>query len=179
MSFFLRDLSRSDLALINQWRNDREIQRWLVSPFRFVGEEVDQKWFDTYLDRRANNIRLAICESETGNAIGAVYLLNIDWVARSGEFGILIGEKTSQSRGAGEFATRSMLNHAFADMNLHRADLNVLPGNERAIRLYKKVGFVEEGRLKQAIFKDGEYIDLIHMSILSREYKHVELQSQE
>lgn len=167
MKYFLRELLRSDVGLINKWRNDHEIQKWLVHPFRFVGEETDQKWFDDYLSRRANNIRLAICSSESGNAIGVVYLLNIDWVVRSGEFGIMVGDKASQGKGVGEFATRSMLDHAFTDMNLHRVDLTVLVNNERAINLYKKVGFVEEGRSRQGIFKKGKYVDVIRMAILS------------
>jgi UDP-4-amino-4,6-dideoxy-N-acetyl-beta-L-altrosamine N-acetyltransferase len=173
MNHFLRELSRSDISELNKWRNERDVQKWLVSPFRFVAEEIDERWFDSYLNGRANSIRLAICESEQGSVVGAVYLLSIDWVARSGEFGIWIGDKASQGKGVGEFATRSILNHAFSDLNLHRVQLTVLPHNEHAIGLYKKVGFIEEGRARQAIFKDGKYIDLIQMAILSGEYRHI------
>jgi RimJ/RimL family protein N-acetyltransferase len=166
----VRDLSRSDLGRINTWRNDPEVQKWLISPFRYVSPETDDRWFDHYLEARAGNIRLAICEGESGELVGAVYLLNIDWVARTGELGILIGERGCQGRGAGEFGSRRILQHAFEDLNLHRVELNVLANNARAMRLYRKVGLVEEGRARQAVFKNGEYLDLIRMGILSTEY---------
>ncbi len=174
MNYFLRELSRADLPAVNGWRNDREAQKWLVSPFRFVADEVDVKWYDGYLGGRTNNIRLAICESPSGKSIGVAYLLGIDWVVRSGDFGILIGDTSAQGKGAGEFATRELLSHAFGDMNLHRVQLSVLAGNERARRLYRKVGFVEEGRARQAAFKGGRYVDLIQMAILASDYRPIE-----
>ncbi len=176
MSYFLRELTHADLALINQWRNDREVQRWLVSPFRFVAGEVDERWFDRYLGSRGGNVRLAVCEADSEHAIGAVYLLGIDWIARCGELGIWIGNKAAQGKGAGEFATRGMLRHAFADLGLRRVGLHVLADNERALRLYRKVGFVEEGRLRLAAFKEGEWVDLVAMALLSHEYQHADSQ---
>lgn len=174
MNYFLRELSRGDLTAVNGWRNDREAQKCLVSPFRFVTDEVDGRWYDGYLGARANNIRLAICESASGKSIGVAYLLGIDWIVRSGDFGILIGDKGAQGKGAGEFATRALLAHAFGDMNLHRVQLSVLAGNERARSLYRKVGFLEEGRARQAAFKDGRYVDLIQMAILADDYRPID-----
>lgn len=174
MNYFLRELSRADLQAINGWRNDREAQKWLVSPFRFVSDEVDGKWYDAYLGARANNIRLTIYESTYGKPVGVVYLLAIDWISRTGDFGILIGDRNAQGKGVGEFAVRTILNHAFADLNLHRVQLSVLAGNERARSLYKKVGFAEEGRARQAAFKDGAYADLIQMAILAADYRNLE-----
>lgn len=172
MIYSLRELSRADLPLLNGWRNDREAQQWLVSPFRFIAEEVDAKWYDGYIGARSNSIRLAICESLSGKFVGVVYLLGIDWISRSGDFGILIGDTSAQGKGAGEFATRTLLTHAFSDINLHRVQLSVLAANERAMSLYRKVGFVEEGCARQAVFKDGEYVDLIQMAILAGEYRN-------
>jgi RimJ/RimL family protein N-acetyltransferase len=47
----------------------------------------------------------------------------------------------------------------------------VFENNPRAIRAYEKAGFVHEGRLRQAEFKDGKYIDILVMSILKDEFK--------
>jgi RimJ/RimL family protein N-acetyltransferase len=171
MDYLLRELARADLPLINRWRQDREVQDLLVGVFRMVGPEVDEQWFDAYLGARDRSIRAAICETRSGAMVGMVYLLNIDWVARSTDLGICIGEKTAQGKGAGEFATAAMLDHAFTDMNLHRVALSVLADNERAIRLYRKIGFVEEGRSREAVFKHGKYMDLIDMALLRHEYR--------
>ena len=55
-------------------------------------------------------------------------------------------------------------------LNLNRIFLNVFENNPRAIRAYEKAGFVLEGRLRQAEFKDGKYIDILVMSILKDDY---------
>ena len=55
-------------------------------------------------------------------------------------------------------------------MNLHRVDLQVFEFNERAIASYRKVGFREEGRLRQHMYRDGRYWDIIHMGILRHEF---------
>lgn len=99
-----------------------------------------------------------------------VYLLNINWLSRSGELGLMIGEKSLHRKGIGEFATRQMLDHAFFDLNLQRVYLTTLARNTIAIRLYKKVGFVEEGLLRQAAFKRGRFDDVTFMSCLAEDY---------
>ncbi|MEA2631820.1 MAG: hypothetical protein QOE66_2039, partial [Chloroflexota bacterium] len=64
-----------------------------------------------------------------------------------------------------------MLAHAFTNMGLHRIGLAVFAFNERAIRSYEKVGFVVEGRARDAIYRDGRYWDEIDMSLLESEWR--------
>ena len=139
MSYFLREICRNDIQAVNSWRNNREIIETLGSSFRYINEETDVNWFDNYLSNRSRTIRLAICEKATNTVIGAGYLLGIDWVSRSAEFAVWIGEKSYQGKGIGCFATRQILNHAFNDLNLHRIHLTVLVTNQRAVKLYKKI----------------------------------------
>lgn len=167
--FQLRELARRDLPAINRWRADAALVGKLGAAFRYVGTDVDEKWFDSYLANRANNVRLAVC-TDDDTLVGAVYLLGIDWVHRHAEFSIWIGDNSVQRKGAGETATRGMLNHAFDDLNLERVWLTVLIHNEPAIRLYRKVGFREEGRQRHAVFKNGRYQDMLMMSVLRSEY---------
>ena len=170
MSYFLREICRNDIQVINSWRNDREIIDTLGASFRYINEETDVNWFNNYISSRSSTIRLAICEKESSTLIGAGYLLGIDWINRSAEFSIWIGEKSYQGKGAGYFAVKEILNHAFKDLNLNRIHLTVFSTNQRAINLYKKVGFIEEGRLRQAIYKNGGYNDMLQMSILVDEF---------
>jgi diamine N-acetyltransferase len=171
VDIYLREIQRSDLSDLNRWRNDKNLVQFLGSSFRFINYEIDEKWYDSYLSMRSNNIRLAICESVSNKLIGVVYLLQIDWVNRSGEYGIQIGESDYQGSGVGYQATLRILEHAFYDLNLNRVHLSVLENNEKAISLYKKIGFVEEGKLRKAVYKNGQYIDLIYMAILKEEIK--------
>lgn len=166
----LREIARSDLETINSWRADKSLVDLLGSPFRYVGVEVDNRWFDAYLNARAHNVRLAICRKDIGQIIGVVYLLHIDWVNRSAEFSIQLGADTERGTGSGEQATRIAIQHAFSDLNLRRVQLTVLSTNERAITLYKKVGFHTEGCFRQALFKNGSYVDVTSMAMLNSDF---------
>jgi RimJ/RimL family protein N-acetyltransferase len=65
---------------------------------------------------------------------------------------------------------RLMLNYGFNTLNLNRVYLRVYESNPRGIRCYEKAGFRHEGRLRQAIFQDGRYIDLLMMSVIRSEW---------
>jgi RimJ/RimL family protein N-acetyltransferase len=164
---FLREIEAADLPTITAWRADRDVVDALVGNFRHVNGDIDRRWYDAYLASRANNVRLAICQRESGQCVGVVYLLNIHWINRSGEFGIQIGDRAARGRGIGESATRLMLQHAFGDLNIHRVYLSVLADNARAIRLYERIGFRHEGVQREAVFKCGRYIDLLTMAALA------------
>jgi diamine N-acetyltransferase len=166
----LRELDHSDLTQLNAWRNDKEIIEHLGNNFLFISGAVDEDWFQSYLRDREHAIRLAIITEDAGEYIGNVNLTSIHRINRSAEFSILIGEKRYWSRGVGAQATRLMLDHAFRDLNLNRIYLTVVRENTRALRLYKRMGFSEEGCLREAIFKDGSYRDLVAMSVLKSEF---------
>lgn len=168
----LRELERSDLPLINRWRNDPSLVALLGGSFRHVCMAVDEKWYEHYLANRAANVRLAITLAD-GAIIGAAYLVSIDWLNRDAEFAIWIGSADARGMRVGEAATRLMLDHAFTDLNLHRVHLSVLAHNERAIRLYRKVGFISEGVQRRAVYKGGEFRDLILMAMLRDEHRPV------
>ena len=167
MDYYLRELSRADLPRINAWRADRNVVDSLGGAFRYVGLEADDNWFSQYQASRANAVRLAICESASHDIVGAVYLLGIDWLNRSAELSVWIGDRSHQGKGAGRFACTQLLRHAFIDLNLHRIHLTALASNDRAIKLYQSIGFVEEGRLRQVVFKNGQYLDMVQMALLA------------
>ncbi|HHQ0225408.1 TPA: GNAT family N-acetyltransferase, partial [Listeria innocua] len=58
--------------------------------------------------------------------------------------------------------------------NLHRVYLQVFSFNERAIKLYEKMGFTHDGKFREAIYRDGRWHDTVIMSILKKEYLNKE-----
>lgn len=166
----LRELRRSDIHLVNKWRNDPEVIQYLGSNFLYIDEYIDDKWFDGYLTSRDKNVRLAIIDVENEVHIGNVNLTNIHAINRSAEFSIFIGEKQYWSKGLGGEITKLVLDHGFNDLNLNRIYLFVLRENERARKLYARSGFIEEGCEREAVYKNGLYHDLIQMSVLKSDF---------
>lgn len=85
---------------------------------------------------------------------------------------IFIAEKQYWNQGYGSEAVRMLLKHGFDTLNLNRIFLRVFEDNPRAIRAYEKVGFVHEGRLRKAKYRDGQYLDILLMSVLREEWKN-------
>jgi diamine N-acetyltransferase len=102
--------------------------------------------------------------------IGNSSFFAFDWIARSAEVGIMIGDKTVWSQGYGTEVMTLLLRHGFETLNLNRVYLRVHADNKRAIRTYEKAGFVHEGCMRQAVYKSGQYGDLLYMSVLSEEW---------
>lgn len=165
----LREIQREDIPIINTWRNDKELIGHLGSPFRYINKEVDYKWYDNYMSNRQTNIRCSII-NENNEIIGLVSLTNINRINQSAIFHIMIGDSNSRGKGAGYYATNEMLRHAFLDMNLNRVELTVLTSNKKAIKLYEKVGFKYEGTKREAIYKEGKFVDMDVMAVLKNEF---------
>jgi len=74
------------------------------------------------------------------------------------------------NQGLGAEAMSLLLRHGFETLNLNRILLRVYADNPRAIRSYQKAGFVQEGTLREAVFKRGKFEDVHLMSVLRREW---------
>ncbi len=167
--FSLREMTRKDLPIINSWRANRELIDYLGAPYRYINEEVEQKWYENYISTRDTTIRCTIMNNNE-EVIGLVSITNIDWVNRSGVLHVMIGESNNRGKGAGTYAVNEMVRHSLYDMNLNRLELSVLSMNQRAINLYEKVGFTKEGIKRRAVYKNGSFVDVVIMAILREEY---------
>ncbi len=78
--------------------------------------------------------------------------------------------RADRGRGYASETIRLLLHYAFVDLNLTRVELSYMAGNERAGSVYKKLGFVEEGRLRQKRYRDGKLTDEVIMSVLRSEW---------
>ncbi len=105
-----------------------------------------------------------------GQVIGGCGLNGFEPTARTCELGIAIGDKAYWGRGYGREAIALLLDYAFRLVNARRVFLRVNSRNERAIRAYRACGFVEEGRLRQHVWSNGAYDDLVYMGILREEW---------
>lgn len=169
----LRAVEREDIPRFVRWLNDPEVIENLLtnSP---LSHAMEEKWFDHQLEIPPTQGQVLAIEALSNGEwvhIGNCGLHNIEAVNRCAEFGIFIGDKSFWNQGLGTEATRLMVKHGFEDLNLNSIYLNVYVTNPRAIKAYEAAGFVKEGVLREAAFKNGHYIDVILMSILHSEWK--------
>lgn len=95
--------------------------------------------------------------------------ISIDARSRVGEVGISL-RRSSWGTGVGTDAMRVLVDVGFRHLNLDRIWLTVFATNERAIASYRKVGFVEEGRWREDVWRDGRYVDQVVMAVLRAEW---------
>lgn len=79
--------------------------------------------------------------------------------------------KPYQDVGYGPEAIQWALTWAFKWADLHRVEIAAASYNERAVRLYTKLGFALEGRQREAVFMNGEWYDIVSFGMLEREWK--------
>lgn len=166
----LRKMTKEDTELYHKWRNEIEVM-YSTNPSLDVYPMEETKEFVDHVILGSHTAKSYIM-IEKGNEIpiGIVSLINIDNKNRNAEFIIDIGEKEYWGKGYGSEGLKLLLDYVFYEMNLHRVSLRVFSFNDRAINLYTKIGFQQEGNSRQSLFRNGEWHDIIHMGILQNEY---------
>jgi RimJ/RimL family protein N-acetyltransferase len=161
-----------NLARFRAWYADPEIARlarYQEAPMR--PEEVERFFASRVVGQEA--LAMAIHERDGDRLVGTCAFSQFDGDNGSALYHITIGEKDAWGRGYGTEATRLMLDHAFDVLGLHRVALYVFEFNERAIRAYRRCGFVIEGRSRESIFRDGRWWDELAMSVLESDRQRV------
>lgn len=102
--------------------------------------------------------------------IGNVSVQNINWINRSGEIAILIGNKKYWNKGVGSEAYKLIINYGFNTLNLNRMSSGQTISNDGMNKVCEKNGMVKEGLLREVLFKNGKYVDAAIYSILYKDY---------
>jgi RimJ/RimL family protein N-acetyltransferase len=153
-----------DSEALFRWFNDAQAAR-LDFAWRPVDGLSHQKWITT-MGTDPTQVWFAIRRAAQPAIVGYVILRNISAVHRCAELGVRIGEEGDRGQGIGAAAARQVLQFAWRALNLHRVQVSVFAGNERALRLYAAQGFRREGTLRQAQFIDGAWRNIIIMGAL-------------
>jgi len=167
-----RAIEREDLPMFVAWLNDPEVKQYLLMDIP-LSQAMEDNWFEDTLqkDLRQHPMVIEVTTDAGWVPVGNISLFDIDDKNHSAELGIMIGAKKYWNKGYGREAVELLCKHGFETLNLHRIYLKVYAANQRGIRAYENAGFVHEGRLRQAMFFHGEYIDIILMGILRTEWR--------
>ncbi|MEZ4401343.1 MAG: GNAT family protein [Kofleriaceae bacterium] len=166
----LRPLAESDVDHIMTWVNDPAIVGNLAS---FSGQAFTREHELAYVRQTlaSTSDRVwSVDERATGRYLGQVGLHQIHGRSRVGRLACIIAARADMGRGFGSAAIRAALDHGFGELGLHKIWLMIFRTNVRSQRTYARLGFVEEGVLREEYFHDGSWHDMLRMSMLAREW---------
>ena len=165
----LRAMELSDCEMVRQMFNDPEIEDLVVGWAFPVSSFAQEQWLkNNYADQK--NFRFVIETSDDG-PIGIATLTDIDWKNRRATHGIKLANKERRAKGIGTDTVMAIMRYAFDELGLNRLDGSWFDTNAASKGLYTKCGWVEEGTIRQCVYKHGEFRDLTVVGILASEYR--------
>ena len=161
-----------DHEIIVAWRNEP----WAKTYF-FEEEPVSLDshlvWYDKVAQDASQRYYMidALIQAGTTDSqlnppllIGTTSLLHMDWRNRTAEYGrLMLGRPDYRGGGYGKEAECLLMDYAFNHLNLNKVWGDVIVGNEVVLNLHRQMGFREEGLLRQQVFKNGRYLDLVRV----------------
>ena len=166
---YLSPVNVEDAEKYVEWFCDFKTTDGIGKSSNLMTVEAEREWLENNL--KNNDLNFAIVNLENDELIGNCGIMNINQQDRCAEVGIFIGDEKHRNNGYGAESLRLLLDYCFNYLNMNNVNLSVMSFNERAIACYKKVGFKEYGRRREAYFLNGKYYDRVYMDILAREFE--------
>jgi RimJ/RimL family protein N-acetyltransferase len=164
----IRLLERRDLEDARRLHNeDSTLLR--LTDVSYVSEAQQEAWFHSLSTSRTSRRYVARLRSDD-RFVGVFRVDRFDPTNRNAYVGADVVPALRKQGYAGEMFAY-VLRYLFDHCGLHRVALTTLESNQDALKLYHRLGFSEEGRERQAIFRDGRFHDLIIMGLLADEWR--------
>lgn len=166
----LRAVEEEDIEMLRELTNRPDFEKMIVG-WSFPVSKKDQSEWYANCKNDMRRIRYTIVTEEDG-PVGMIGLRDIDWKngVASG-LGMRIAKKEIRTRGLATDAWMTLMKYAFTELRLNRINGSALEYNKASLRVCEKVGFKVEGVQRQAVFKDGEFVDLVIMGCLKSDYE--------
>ena len=165
---YLSPVNPDDYEIYTKWLNDISITK-NMGAHRLLISELSEKEKLIEMSKNNNN-DYAIIRKDKDVVIGNCSLMHVDYINKTAEFGIFIGDQENRNIGLGTEATKLLVEFGFRVLNLNNIMLRVFSYNEGAIKSYKKAGFKEFGRRTASQYLNKKYYDEIYMEVLSDEF---------
>lgn len=163
------DLTPLSLDYVNDtyvnWFNDAEVCKYNSHHAYPYTRELAVEYV-TRVRSQKSDLVLAIIAKDSGKHVGNISLQKIDPIGRSAEFAIVVGDRDYWGKGVAKEASRLVIAHGFETLNLHRIYCGTSAANTPMQKLAASLGFVEEGIRKEALYKDGSFVDIIEYGML-------------
>jgi RimJ/RimL family protein N-acetyltransferase len=178
--FRLRSVEPEDVGFLWELRNDFELQLlWSRQPFVPVTMAEVQGAVDassaslpglrSAVTGEERSIELVIEADDKPIGVGGLYQL--DFLLGTCELGVAINDRAYQNKGLGTVVHHALIEYAFLTLGLRKVVAQVHADNARVVRLCERLGFVEEGHLRNARWVQGKFVDLIVFGLFLGEWK--------
>ncbi|HBM15429.1 MAG TPA: hypothetical protein DD381_03660 [Lentisphaeria bacterium] len=153
-----------------QWLNDFEVVAPIISPELIKVKDMSfiEESFRRFTKEEAQGFFIKYHPFD--DYVGTIKLDKINQKNKSGELGLMIGEKSLWNKQIGSKATAILLKYAFEYLQLHKVWGGTDEHNIAMKKLFLKAGFKLEGRLRQVNCSNGIYSDNFYYGIISEEY---------
>lgn len=169
---FFRAFEEEDIDAIYRWKNDDELNKMTVGLNRKICKDDVAKWVRTRMPHNPYEVFWAICANdESKKIIGYTQLTDIHFINSSANFsGIMIGDKNYKDGFAWLETYLFVMEYAFERLGLNRLYGSSILEHKETNSIGKVLFWKNDGKMRQAVFKNGKYYDLLIRSILKNEY---------
>ncbi|WP_422355553.1 GNAT family N-acetyltransferase [Roseivirga pacifica] len=158
-----------DSSFISQsyvdWMNDKVVNTYLQTGGNYTKEILESFLREV---EKQDILFWAIVVKGNNKHIGNIKIDPVNTRFRTGEYGILLGERSEWGKGYAKEASQSIIDFCFSStVNLRKITLGVVEDNVGAFELYKKLGFVQEGFYKKHECYNGKWCNVIRMAFFN------------
>ena len=165
-----------DPEIESKWTHDSDFMRLMeINPARPMSAAMLKKQYEKIekqIEDDKDFFYFAIRAREDDRLMGKAMIQRIEWTNGNAFIQLGIGSAEDRGKGFGTQALNILLRFAFAELNLFRLSARVPEYNEAALALFKKLGFLEEVRHRQALDRDGRRWDLMVFGLLNSEWQN-------
>lgn len=163
----LRAVDEADFPLIHRWMNHPEVWRYMDYEAPYSLADVKD---DIERSRKEGHPFTILAGDRPIGRIGLNQFRRRDRIC---SLYMYIGEPAFWGQGYAQDAAMALLSYAFDRWDLNQIELWTLADNNRAVDVYRRCGFVEDGRLRERSYKDGQWVDRVVMSVNRKEFAGV------
>ena len=159
---YLRPILKKDIVHLNEWKNDEETYKYLGGGYMPTSIDQQEKWLDFLIDTTGPNKRFLICDFKD-KPIGMVGLYDINWIHRTCEIGVYLGNKSETGKGYGKEACQLIEGFTKEYLNLRKIKLCVVSDNQVAVKMWRSLGYEVIGEYVKERYVKGKYRNVLIM----------------
>lgn len=170
---YLTSIEKEDLPLLREWRNRTDYRKYFRE-YKEISSDMQNSWFENKVLNDPSTIMFSIKDLETNELLGCCGLCYINWVHRNADLSLYIGWNNEyiDKEGIAEESCNLLFSYGFKELGLQKIWTEIYEFDNKKYELYHKIGFHDDGLLRNQYFYDGKWWNSYIMSLLTTEYKY-------